>query len=167
MHFGTPVAVLAVVVLRGVPAGRWPMTSALAPASIAASAAVRCFQPAVLAAVLPVAARPHGRLAPLRVSALLLRGHPAPVLKVEGFKAPPGYQVVGDARRVQKRAGIFMMPARRLTIAMKGIAAVHIKEHGAGSQVAQRKAPFAPVLTRALLSTACGTALGTKNADCS
>ena len=85
--------------------------------------------------------------------------------KSKAAKPSSAYQMVDGVRRVHRRAGIFMVSAKRLTMIMNGITAAHIKEHGAESLVVQRKDPLGPSLTRALLNTAHGTVLGSRKLD--
>ena len=53
-------------------------------------------------------------------------------------------------RSVHRRAGVFM---EQLTMAMEGITAARIKEHGPGSLLANRKGPIGPDLSRQILKT--------------
>ena len=80
-------------------------------------------------------------------------------------KPSSAYQMVDGVRRVHRRAGIFMVSTKQLTMIMNGITAAHVAEHGSESLLPQRKDPIGPDLARKLLSTRAGTILGSKVLD--
>jgi hypothetical protein len=77
-------------------------------------------------------------------------------------KPSSAYQMVDGVRRCHRRAGIFMVSTKQLTMIMNGITAAHVAEHGSESLLPQRKDPIGPDLARQLLSTPNGTTLGSK-----
>jgi hypothetical protein len=77
-------------------------------------------------------------------------------------KPSSAYQMVDGVRRCHRRAGIFMVSTKQLTMIMNGITAAHVAEHGSESLLPQRKDPIGPDLARQLLSTPKGTVLGSK-----
>ena len=64
--------------------------------------------------------------------------------KSKAAKPSSAYQMVDGVRRVHRRAGIFMVSAKRLTMIMNGITAAHVKEHGAVASL--RLHGWAPVV---------------------
>ena len=65
-------------------------------------------------------------------------------------------------RSVHRRAGIFMVSTKQLTVVMRGITAAHIKEHGSGPLLPNRKDPIGLGLYRQIPNTPEGTKLGSK-----
>ena len=76
-------------------------------------------------------------------------------------KPASSWKMIDGVRSVHRRAGIFMVSTKQLSMVMKGITAAHIKEHGAESLLPERKDPIGPDLCRQLLSTDLGALSGT------
>jgi len=80
-------------------------------------------------------------------------------------KPASAFKMIDGVRSCHRRAGIFMVSTKQLTIVMKGITAEHIKEHGSESLLPKRKDPIGLALRRQLLRTPKGTNLGAKKLD--
>jgi len=85
--------------------------------------------------------------------------------KSKAAKPASAFKMIDGVRSVHRRAGIFMVSTKQLTMVMKGITAEHIKEHGSESLLPERKDPIGPTLCRQLLRTPEGTNLGAKKLD--
>ena len=66
-------------------------------------------------------------------------------------------------RSVHRRASIFMVSTKQLTMAMRGITAAHIKEHGSGPLLPNRKDPIGHNLCRQVPNAPESTKLGSKH----
>jgi len=76
-------------------------------------------------------------------------------------KPASAFKMIDGVRSCHRRAGIFMVSTKQLTMVMKEITAKHIKEHGSESfLLPERKDPIGPALCRQLLRTPEGTNLG-------
>ena len=75
------------------------------------------------------------------------------------------YNMLAGVRRIHRRANIEMVATSLLAAVMKGITMRHVREHGSESLLPERKEPIGPDLTRLLLGTPVGTALGSKRLD--
>jgi len=73
--------------------------------------------------------------------------------------------MIDGVRSCHRRAGIFMVSTKQLTMVMNGITAEHIKEHVSESLLLERKDPIGPALRRQLLRTLESTKLGAKKLD--
>ena len=80
-------------------------------------------------------------------------------------KPASAYNMVDGVRRVHRRAGIFMVSTKQLTMVLNGITAAHVAEHGSESLLPNRKNPIGPALTRRILATPAGTTLGARTLD--
>jgi len=66
--------------------------------------------------------------------------------KSKAAKPVSAFKVIGGVRSAHRRAGIFMVSTKQLTMVMKGITAEPIKEHGSESLLPESKDPIGPTL---------------------
>jgi len=68
--------------------------------------------------------------------------------KSKAAKPASAFKRIDGVRSVHRRAGIFMVSTKQLTMVMKGITAEHMKEHGSESLLPERKDPIGPTPCR-------------------
>ena len=75
------------------------------------------------------------------------------------------YNMVTAVRRIHRRKNVIMASNSQLSATLKGIAALHVAEHGSESLLPDRKEPIDNSLVRRFLLAPPGTKLGSATLD--